>query len=269
MKKHCGGLLCVLLIISLTIISWKAEKTKKLVFKTTKNPTSTVSAKEFLDTYVDNVYEAAHLQESGLALNVFEKAVTGFLNLKIADKLPQSSSILTVIDFAKSSCQKRMWIINMATRELVLNTLVAHGSGSGDDIPTYFSDDNDSHASSLGFYITDDVYMGKHGQSLRLDGMDEGFNASARMRSIVLHAAKYVSQRTIDKQGRLGHSFGCPAVSPRVLGKVIETLKNKTVLFISGNDDLYSSRYLDEDLAANFLTGNTTPSAIPGVTAGL
>lgn len=264
MKKNFGELLCVLLVLSITIISWKSEKTRKLVFKTT-NPSVNISAKAFLDTYVDNVYEAAHLQESGLTLNVFEKAVTGFLNLKIADKLPQNSTILTVIDFAKSSCQKRMWIINMATRELVLNTLVAHGSGSGDDIPTYFSDSNDSHASSLGFYITDDVYIGKHGRSLRLDGMDDGFNASARMRSIVLHAAKYVSERTIDKKGRLGHSFGCPAVSPRVVKEVIETIKNKNVLFINGNDDLYSSKYLDEDLAANFLTGNTSPSVIAGL----
>lgn len=265
MKKHFGGLLCVLLILSITIISWKSEKAKKLVLKTNKNTSTTISAKEFLDTYVDNVYEAARLQESGLALNVFEKAVTGFLNLKITNKLPQSSTMLTIIDFAKSSCQKRMWIINMATKELLLNTLVAHGSGSGDDIPTYFSDNNDSHASSLGFYVTDDVYMGKHGRSLRLDGMDDGFNASARMRSIVLHAAKYVSQRTIDKQGRLGHSFGCPAVSPRVVNQVIETIKNKNVLFISGNDDLYSSKYLDEDIAANFLTGNTPPSVIAGL----
>ena len=261
MKKNFGGLLCALLIISLTIISWKSENTNKLTVRSSKTAV-TISAREFLDSYINNVYDAAHLQQSGLAFTVFQKAVTGFLNLKIADKLPQSSAMLTVIDFAQSSAQKRMWIVNMTTKELLLNTWVAHGSGSGDDIPTYFSDDNDSHASSLGFYITDDVYMGKHGRSLRLDGMDDGFNGSARARSIVMHAAKYVSQRAIDKQGHIGHSFGCPAVSPKVINKVIETLQNKTVLFINGNCDFYESKYLDAEQAANSLTQGAAPSVM-------
>ena len=259
MKKNFGQLLCLLLMLS--IISWKTKNADKTT-TTLHKSTAVVSAREFLDSYINNVYEAAHLQQSGLAFNVFEKAVTGFLNLKIADKLPQGSTMLTVIDFAKSSAQKRMWIVNMASKELLLNTWVAHGSGSGDDIPTYFSDDNDSHASSLGFYITDDVYMGKHGRSLRLDGMDDGFNGSARARSIVMHAAKYVSQRAIDQQGHIGHSFGCPAVSPKVINKVIETLQNKTVLFINGNNNFYESKYLDAEQAANWLTQGATPSVM-------
>lgn len=260
MKKHFGGVVCVLLFLSFTIISWKPENAKLTV--RSNNGVATSSARELLEKYIDNVYATAHLQESGLALDVFEKAVTGYLNLKTENKLPQSSDILTVIDFAKSSCEKRMWIVNMASKELVLNTWVAHGSGSGDDIPSYFSDGNDSHASSLGFYVTDDIYMGKHGRSLRLDGMDEGFNSSARFRSIVIHAANYVSQKTINKQGRLGHSFGCPAVSPRVVNEVVETLKNKTVLFINGNYDLYTSKYLNTDEAAGTLTQDTNPAVL-------
>jgi hypothetical protein len=146
-----------------------------------------------------------------------------------------------------------MWIVDLINKELILNTWVAHGNGSGDDMANYFSNQNDSHASSLGFYVADDVYHGKHGRSLRLNGMDAGFNDNARSRSIVLHAAPYVSQSTITQLGRLGRSEGCPAVSPKVAGKVINTIKGKTVLFINGNDSNYTSRYLDDEIAANYV----------------
>lgn len=91
-----------------------------------------------------------------------------------------------------------MWIINLLNKQLVLNTWVAHGSGSGQEMANHFSDANDSHESSLGFYVTDKVYNGKHGRSLYLDGMDEGFNGNARMRSIVVHGANYVGPAAIN-----------------------------------------------------------------------
>jgi len=249
MKKHLGGLICTLLILSITTISWKPAT----INKTAVNSKKTFAAREFLEKYITNIYESAHLQESGLALNVFEKAITGFVNLKAGNKLPQNSSILTVIDFAKSSCEKRMWIIDVASKELILNTWVAHGQGSGEDMATRFSDKMDSHKSSLGFYLTNEVYYGDNGRSLKLDGMDAGFNANARARAIVLHGADYVCQSVIDQQGRLGRSFGCPAVSPEVADQVIDGIKDKTVLFINGNSDRYTSKYLDEELAANFI----------------
>ncbi|MDF2434067.1 MAG: hypothetical protein JWP44_3698 [Mucilaginibacter sp.] len=249
MRKHFAGLLCILLILSLTIISWKPVSTKS-----NENIAKSFTAKELLEKYIGNVYESAHLQESGMDADVFKKGLTGFLNLKIADKLLQNTAILTIVDFNKSSREKRMWIIDVLNKELILNTWVAHGQGSGDDIATSFSDKMDTHQSSLGFYLTDDVYIGKHGRSLRLDGLDAGFNTNARARDIVVHAADYVSKNTIDQLGRLGRSFGCPAVSPEVADEVINTIKGKTVLFINGNADNYSSRYLDEETAANFLS---------------
>jgi len=253
MKKHLGGLICTLLILSITTISWKPATINKTAVSF-KKP---FAAREFLEKYITNIYESAHLQESGLALNVFEKAITGFENLKAGNKLPQNSSILTVIDFAKSSCEKRMWIIDVASKALILNTWVAHGQGSGDDMATRFSDKMNSHKSSLGFYLTNEVYYGDNGRSLKLDGMDAGFNANARARAIVLHGADYVSQNMIDQQGRLGRSFGCPAVSPEVADQVIDTIKDKTVLFINGNSDRYTSKYLDEELAASFVMQDT------------
>lgn len=106
--------------------------------------------------------------------------------------------------------------------------------------------------SSLGFYVTGEVYKGIHGRSLKLDGMDQGFNDLARSRSIVVHGASYVSQGTINALGRLGRSQGCPAVAPEVADEVINTIGDKTVLFINKSVETYSSKYLDETLAANF-----------------
>ena len=146
-----------------------------------------------------------------------------------------------------------MLIVDLINKELLMNTWVAHGNGSGNDMADHFSNQNDSHASSLGFYIADDIYNGKHGRSLRLNGMDAGFNDNARVRSIVVHAAPYVSQSTINQLGRLGRSEGCPAVSPKVAGKVINTIKGKTVLFINGNTNDYTSQYLDTNVAANYV----------------
>jgi hypothetical protein len=260
MKRRFLGITCVLLIFSISIISWKAEtnkKTKKVIAKSVKS-----SPKELFTQYIDEIYNTAQLQGAGLDPEVFQKAVTGFFNLKAANKVPQYSSIITIVDLTKSSCKKRMWIVDLINKELILHTLVAHGSGSGDDIPNYFSNSNDSHASSLGFYIADKVYNGKHGRSLRLDGMDAGFNDNARSRSIVIHAAPYVSQSSINQLGRLGRSEGCPAVSPKVAHKVINTLKDKTVLFINGNDRNYTSQYLDENIAANYVYPGSPNGAV-------
>jgi hypothetical protein len=249
MKKRVGGLCCILSVFCLTIVSWKPANVIK---STTTTPSGAI---ELLQKYVDNIYESAHLQDSGLAIDVFKKAMTGFINLKQTNMLPQSSSVLTVVDFSLPSREKRMWIIDIANKSLVLHTWVAHGERSGFDIPDRFSDRVDSRESSLGFYLTDNVYMGDHGRSLKLDGLDEGFNINARKRSIVLHAAPYVCQEVIDQHGRLGRSFGCPAVSPDVIDEVIDTIKDKNVIFISGNNDRYHSKYLDEELAASYIAG--------------
>jgi len=254
MKRRFWGITCVLLVFTIAIISisWKSE-TRKKSKKATVKSTKAFSAKEHFAQYLEEIYNTAQLSEAGLDMAVFQKAVTGYFNLKAINKVPQYSSIITIVDLAKSSRTKRMWIVDVINKELVLHTWVAHGNGSGDDMANYFSNTNDSHASSLGFYITDGVYNGKHGRSLRLDGMDVGFNDNARARSIVVHAASYVSQSSINQLGRLGRSEGCPAVSPKVAKKVINIMKGKSVLFINGNDSSYSSRYLNEDIATNYV----------------
>jgi len=264
MKKHFGGLLCTLLILAVATISWKPAKAGKSKNYSKSYSSNHFSANELLQKYIDNVYDSARLEESGLAFTVFKKAITGFINLKASDKLPQQSSVLTVVDYTKSSCDKRMWIIDVLNKSLILHTWVAHGERSGTDVPRRFSDRIDSKQSSLGFFITDDVYYGHHGRSLKLDGMDAGFNSNARAREIVVHGAEYVNAGIIEHKGRLGRSFGCPAVSTDVVDQVIDTIQGKTALFINGNSKRYNSRYLDEEMAARYLssdiTGNVTAS---------
>ena len=251
MRKHIWWILCVFLAFATSFISWTPiEKAK------TENNKAASSAKEMFQQYVSTVYQTAKLQQAGLDINVFQKALTGYINLKLANKLPQNSSVITVVDFTRSSREKRMWIIDVVSNQLILNTLVAHGQGSGDDMANRFSNTNESHQSSLGFYVTDDVYFGKHGRSLRLDGLDAGFNSNARARAVVLHAADYVSQGAIAQLGRLGRSFGCPAVAPEVVNQVINTIKGKSMLFINGNDSRYISKYLNEELSANYIAAD-------------
>jgi hypothetical protein len=246
MRKHFWWITCAMLLLSITIISWKSDSNGKA------NAASS-SSKTLFENYVDELYQAANLQSSGLDETVFRKAVTGFMNLKADNMISPFSSILTVVDFNKPSHEKRMWIVDLVEKQLLVNTWVAHGQGSGVDTANTFSNTDNSHQSSLGFYLTDDVYTGKHGRSLHLDGLDEGFNSSARQREIVIHAADYVSENNIAQMGRIGRSWGCPAVAPEVAGEVINDIKGKTVLFINGNDISYTSKYLDEDLSASYV----------------
>ena len=252
MGKRFWGITFALLALSITVSSWKAEDRFKITVGVPAKLAAS-SAKVFFSNYIEKIYTAARLDDAGLSLPVFQKAVTGYFNLKASEMVPQYSAVITIIDLSKSSCTKRMWIVDLVNKELLLNTWVAHGNGSGGLIPDRFSNENSSHASSLGFYITDNVYNGKHGRSLRLEGVDAGFNDNAFARGIVIHAAPYVSPYIINLKGRLGRSEGCPAISPKVARKVINIIKGKTVIFISGNDDTYSSKYLDEDIAANYV----------------
>jgi len=120
----------------------------------------------------------------------------------------------------------------MLTKEVVLKSLVAHGRNSGDEFATKFSNSAESFQSSLGFYVTGEVYQGKHGFSLRLDGLEYGINDNARNRAVVIHGADYVSDKFAKSNGRLGRSLGCPAVPYAIHKEFINTIKDKSCLFI-------------------------------------
>lgn len=220
------------------------------------------STEEQFEQHINSLYNAAGLAKSKLEYNVFKKAFIGYLNLKSKD-LVSAKQLLTIVDFNKSSTQKRLWIIDLAGQKLLFNTLVAHGQGSGGDRPDKFSNIPNSHQSSLGFYVTSDIYHGKHGLSMKLDGMDKGFNTNAKDRAIVIHGAEYVSQQFVNQRGRLGRSHGCPALPVELTGKIIENIKGKTCLFIAGPKEDYTSKYTDPALAMNdFLASPTDIASI-------
>jgi hypothetical protein len=153
---------------------------------------------------------------------------------------------LTVIDFSRRSTDKRMWVYDLRSRTLLFDELVSHGRGSGQVMATMFSNDAESNRSSLGLYRTGETYTGKHGYSLRLDGLEPGFNDHARQRAIVMHAAEYVNAATARAQGYLGRSLGCPALRPEIAKSVIDAVKGGGLLFAYYPDPRYlqTSRYL-------------------------
>jgi hypothetical protein len=153
---------------------------------------------------------------------------------------------LTVIDFSRRSTEKRMWVYDLRTRTLLFDELVSHGRGSGQAMATMFSNAAESNRSSLGLYRTGETYLGKHGYSLRLDGLEPGFNDHARDRGIVMHAAESVNAATARAQGYLGRSLGCPALRPEITKRVIDAVKGGGLLFAYYPDPQYlrTSKYL-------------------------
>lgn len=142
-----------------------------------------------------------------------------------------ASDHLAVIDYSKPSSQQRLWVFDLARGGLEFLEWVAHGKNSGDGVAHTFSNRVGSLASSLGLYLTSDVFYGKEGIALQLDGLDPGFNDRARERAIVMHGAWYVSAELARASGRVGLSWGCPAVRPAVAKPIIDTLKGGQYLF--------------------------------------
>jgi hypothetical protein len=160
----------------------------------------------------------------------FTKALKGFYKLK--EKGLIKKDILTLIDFSLSSNVKRLWVIDLASKTILFQSLVAHGRNTGEEFANSFSNAANSLKSSLGFYTTGEVYNGKHGLSLRLDGLEKGINDNARNRGVVMHAADYVSNSFVKNNKRLGRSQGCPAVPVGLSKEIISTIKDKSCLFI-------------------------------------
>jgi len=142
--------------------------------------------------------------------------------------------LLTVIDYSRPSTEPRLWVLDLASRAIVQRELVAHGKGSGDNLATSFSNDEGSHKSSLGLFVTGAAYIGQNGYSLRLRGLEPGVNDHAYARDIVIHGAAYVSEAVARTLGRLGRSWGCPAVRPTIARPLIDEIKGGTVLFVYG-----------------------------------
>jgi hypothetical protein len=185
------------------------------------------------------------LNSEGLSPEAFIYAYEGFSVIQKKQML-QNDSLITVIDYSLPSNVKRLWVIDIKNCEVIETSLVAHGRASGELIAESFSDTPQSHMSSLGFFITGSTYSGKHGYSLCIDGIEEGINKNARQRYIVFHGAAYVSNNYIEHVGRLGRSFGCPALPQDKNQRIIDLIKGNSCVFIYSPDKSYlnSSKFI-------------------------
>jgi hypothetical protein len=158
-----------------------------------------------------------------------------------------NEDIVSIIDFSKASTEKRLFVLDLEKHKILYHTYVAHGKNTGANIATKFSNNRGSNQSSLGLFRTGESYFGKHGYSLRLDGLEQGFNDNARIRAVVMHSAWYVSETFIHQHGRLGRSFGCPAVPVEHSKGIIDLIKGGSCLYIYAND----THYLENSILAD------------------
>jgi hypothetical protein len=186
--------------------------------------------------------KVVHLTEK---LNINNEAIR--LAVKGYEKLKELGRIgnmryLTIADFSKPSSEERLFVIDMLLEQIVIKTLVAHGRNSGTLFANSFSNKNESLQSSLGFYLTGNAYVGKHGSSLELNGVEEGINDQAKNRAIVIHGADYVSNEFIKQQGYIGRSLGCPAVPNNKIMEIVNTIQGASCMFIYAPNKAYLSK---------------------------
>jgi hypothetical protein len=164
----------------------------------------------------------------------------------VSSGVVRDPATLTIIDYSKPSVEPRLWVLDLKSRRMLYEELVSHGQGSGGNLATRFSNEPESHQTSLGLFVTDSTYVGRNGYSLRLDGLDKGFNDRARERAIVMHGAPYVNSGITRSLGRLGRSHGCPAVRDAIARELIDRVKGGGLVFSYYPDPewLAQSRYL-------------------------
>jgi L,D-transpeptidase catalytic domain len=191
------------------------------------------SKERHLDSFkhfnLNTKYQALHRLAPELKPKVLRLALRSYAHLR--ERGYDRKRILTVIDYSVDSAKHRMWGFNVAHEKLLFKTLVAHGKGSGNRYAHHFSNVPHSKASSLGTFVTAGTYYGHKGLSLRLKGMEPGINNNAYRRDVVIHGARYASHRFVERIGRLGRSWGCPAVPVGKAHQIINMIKNGTEVF--------------------------------------
>lgn len=234
MKTLVAGL--ILLICTAGIISFKVHADLKPANHATKFETPKTSSSD--NGYLIELHDRISRAGIKLSEEILSLALFGFNKLNAQQKLSKDS-ILTIIDYSKSSKEKRLFVIDLKSMQVLFNSVVAHGRNTGEEYARSFSNLLNSHQSSLGFFITQKPYKGNNGYSLALDGVDRGFNDLAKKRAIVIHGAEYASEQMIKTKGYLGRSFGCPSLPPQLNKKIIETIKEGNCVFAYYPDPKY------------------------------
>ncbi|MBN9380178.1 MAG: murein L,D-transpeptidase catalytic domain family protein [Chitinophagaceae bacterium] len=192
------------------------------------------------------LYNFMSLENSGLDEQAFEYAWRGYHNL-LKKGLIRKKSVLTICDFTQPSSSRRLYVIDVRKKKLLYQTYVAHGQNSGEDYATSFSNEPESFKSSLGFYLTNRTYIGRNGLSLRINGVDTGYNDMAFKRNIVLHGSSYANPQYVNDFGTIGTSQGCPAMPTGVSPRIIRAVKGGSCLFIYHP----TQKYLEESIVIN------------------
>jgi hypothetical protein len=237
-NRIATGAVAVCLAAALPAMS---APSKAPVHRTVVNAVQPITSPARLGAAIDMTKAVA----SGVSADVLTLALSA-TSCAAASGAVERPETLTLIDYSRPSVEPRLWVFDLATGELLFKELVAHGKNTGDNLATKFSNEMDSRQTSLGLYVTDEPYVGGNGYSLRLDGLDVGFNDRARERAIVMHGAPYVNEEFAAAQGRIGRSWGCPALRTTIASKVIDRIRGGGVIFAYYPDSewLESSRFL-------------------------
>ncbi len=242
-KKITALSLFLTLTASFAFTAYKpAESPISAEAVTTTNEVAEPTAEEKIEI----LYETFAAANANMPSRVsFTYALTGYNKLEAEEKI--ENRLLSIVDFSLPSTEKRLWILDMETNEVLYHTYVSHGKNTGGNMATNFSNTPNSLQSSLGFYVTAETYYGKNGLSLFIDGMEEGFNSNARERYVVIHGADYAKEESIERLGRLGRSYGCPAVPSEVSKEIINKIKGGSALFIyhTSEDYIANSTYIN------------------------
>lgn len=243
MNKH---LFPLALVVSVSLILFSFAKANTSHIAATKKDSVTTGSTALQHVSLgDQLYDSLDLQSVGLSKETVEYAVKGYQKL-VDSGLITNPQYLTIVDLSQSSRNKRFYILDMTNDKLAWNTYVAHGKNSGIDRAERFSNSMNSNESSLGFYITKSTYRGKHGLSLRISGLEEGFNDNAEARGVVVHGAPYVNEARAHSS-YMGRSKGCPALPENEYAQVIDIIKGGSVMFVynPSTDYLGSSTLLN------------------------
>lgn len=222
--------LCILTVIILGVLFFVSYKNLTMIEKLETSPTIAISENSTSienSRWVNDEITAIESQASNLNKDVLKLSLTAYEHAK--KKGVMNNPLLIIVDYSKPSYQRRLWVIDLNNKKVLFNTWVAHGKNSGDVNASSFSNNPESLKSSIGVFVTGDIYSGKHGNSLRVYGLESGFNDKAYNRSIVFHGANYVSA-SIANTGKVGRSWGCLAVSQDIIGSLVNRIKNKALV---------------------------------------
>jgi hypothetical protein len=253
--------LIAILVLGIVLFGVKyfwLKDSKKIATQVNKKPAPDCETQkaDLFEKHLRQVYTETGLDTAGLNYDVYHKAMVGFYNIERKNKI--NKPVLSVVDFQKKSTEKRLWVFDIDERKLLFHDLVAHGKNTGENTAEDFSNLANSNKSSIGFYLTQNTYIGKHGLSLIINGLENGFNDNAKARSIVVHGANYVSEEYVENVGRCGRSQGCPAVSESICEGLVCTISDRSVMFIYYPDEKYlsESEYLKQQPANDIYASN-------------